>query len=394
MSTNAPIAIIGLAGRFPGAADPREYFSKLLQGADCISRFSADELEDSAGAEVRSSPHYVRARPILEGVEKFDAAFFGMQPREAELTDPQQRVFLECSWEALEDAGYDPARYGGAIGVFGGCSMNTYFLHHVLRDRAALEEFTSAFQVGCYPQLVGAGLDFLATRVAYKLDLRGPAITLQSACSTSLLAVAQASQSLQAGQCDMALAGGVSISFPQKRGYLHQAGGMVSADGRCRPFDARASGTVFGSGAGVLLLKRLDRALADRDHIYALIRGCGVNNDGATKVGFTAPSVEGQARAIEMALHNAGVEARSIGYVECHGTATPLGDPIELAALQLIRASTFGILMSLEPAVAALCGAVLIGQGIRGLGLLAIVFVVAASVGSSLRVGAPATDPL
>ena len=216
---------------------------------------------------------------------------------------------------------------------FAGCSINTYFLHHVCTDRRALEEFTSNYQVGCYPQLLGAGLDFLATRVSYKLDLRGPSLDLQAACSTSLLAVAQACQSLLLYQADMALAGGVSISFPQKRGYLYQQGAMVSADGSCRPFDADASGTVFGSGAGVVALKRLEDALADGDHVYAVIRGCGVNNDGAAKVGFTAPSIEGQAAAIEMALANAGVRADSIGYVECHGTATPLGDPIEVAAL-------------------------------------------------------------
>src|ERR1700730_13188959 len=202
--------------------------------------------------------------------------------------------------------------YNGAIGVFAGCSINTYFLEHVCRDRRTLEEFTSNYQVGSYPMLLGAGADFLSTRVSYKLDLKGPSITLQTACSTSLLAVAQACQSLLLYQADMALAGGVSITFPQNRGYLHQDGGMVSADGRCRPFDAGATGTIFGSGAGIVLLKRLSDALADRDHIYAVIRGCGVNNDGASKVGFTAPSIDGQAAAIEMAHANAGVEARSI----------------------------------------------------------------------------------
>jgi amino acid adenylation domain-containing protein len=327
------IAIVGVAGRFPGARTVGAFWRNLEAGVESISRFSEAELEDAFSDEVRRAPNFVRARPILEDVDQFDAEFFGMYAREAELTDPQQRLFLECAWEALEDAGCDPRRYRGAIGVFAGCSINTYFLHHVCTDRRALEEFTSNYQVGCYPQLLGAGLDFLATRVSYKLDLRGPSLDLQTACSTSLLAVAQACQSLLLYQADMALAGGVSISFPQKRGYLHQEGAMVSADGTCRPFDAKASGTVFGSGAGVVALKRLADALAEGDHVYAVIRGCGVNNDGATKVGFTAPSIAGQAAAIEMALANAGVSAESIGYVECHGTATPLGDPIEVAAL-------------------------------------------------------------
>jgi len=337
-SANA-VAIVGLAGRFPGARDPEEFWRNLVAGVESISRFSEAELEDAFDETVRRAPNFVRARPILADVEQFDADFFGMYARDAELTDPQQRVFLECAWEALENAGCDPRRYRGAIGVFAGCSINTYFLHYVCTDRRTLEEFTSSYQVGCYPLLLGAGLDFLATRVSYKLDLRGPSVDLQAACSTSLLAVAQACQSLLLYQSDMALAGGVSISFPQKRGYLHQEGAMVSADGHCRPFDARATGTVFGSGAGVVALKRLEDALADGDHVYAVIRGCGVNNDGAAKVGFTAPSVEGQAAAIEVALANAGVEASSVSYVECHGTATPLGDPIEVAALSKVFAA-------------------------------------------------------
>ncbi len=219
--------------------------------------------------------------------------------------------------------------------------MNTYFLNNICRDRKAIEDFTDTFQVGDYPVLMGAGREFLATRVAYKLDLRGPALTIQSACSTSLVAVAQACQSLLLYQSDMALAGGASISFPQHRGYLHQEGGMVSADGHCRPFDASASGTIFGSGAGVVLLKRLEDAIADGDQVYGVILGCGLSNDGAGKVGFTAPSVDGQVAAIEQALAQAGVAADSISYIECHGTATPLGDPIEVMALtKAFRKST------------------------------------------------------
>jgi amino acid adenylation domain-containing protein len=327
------IAVIGMAGRWPGANSVTEFWNNLRAGVESVTRFTDAELEDSFSADVRAAPNFVKARPILTDVGGFDAEFFGMYAREAELTDPQQRLFLECAWVALEDAGYDPAAYPGSIGVFAGASINTYFLNNVLGERGAVEGFVSNYQVGEYPKLLGAGADFLATRVSYKLDLRGPALTLSTACSTSLLAVAQACQSLLLYQADMALAGGVSITFPQKRGYQHLEGGMVSADGTCRPFDADASGTIFGDGAGVVLLKRLEDALADGDQIYAVVRGAGINNDGASKVGFTAPSVSGQAAVIEMAHANAGVEPRSISYVECHGTATPLGDPIEVAGL-------------------------------------------------------------
>src|SRR5690606_20945628 len=218
------------------------------------------------------------------------------------LLDPQFRVFLEICWEAIEGAGYDPYRHPGQVGVFAGSALSTYLINNVLSDREKAESFASGYQVGRFSELVGAIGDTLATRVAYKLDLRGPAFTVQSACSTSLLAVTQACQNLLTYGCDMALAGGVSITFPQKRGYIYQEGGMVSPDGFCRPFDADAAGTVFGSGAGVVLLKRLEEAVADGDHIYAVIRGYGVNNDGAGKVGFTAPSVIGQAEAIAAAL--------------------------------------------------------------------------------------------
>lgn len=333
LPTNA-IAVIGMAGRFPGAPTIEDYWRNLCDGIESIDRFGEDELEDAFGPEVRGARGFVKARPILPDTDMFDADFFGMYPREAALTDPQQRVFLEIAWEALEDGGYDPATCGVPVGVFAGASMNTYFMNNVCGSRAALNEFTSSYQVGCYPTLVGACGDFLATRVSYKLDLRGPSFTVQTACSTSLTAIAQASQSLLLFQCDMALAGGVSITYPQKRGYLSQEGGMVSEDGHCRTFDARANGTVFGSGAGVVLLKRLEDAIADGDHIYAVVLGCGINNDGAGKVGFTAPSSEGQAGAITMAHAAAAIDPASIRYVECHGTATPLGDPIEIAGLK------------------------------------------------------------
>jgi amino acid adenylation domain-containing protein len=327
------IAIIGMAGRFPGADTPEALWENICAGVESITRFTEADLDDWFDAPERAAPNYVKARPILKDVDQFDPEFFGMYANEAALTDPQQRLFLECSWQALEDGGYDPSASSGPIGVFAGSSMNTYFLNNVCADRATIEQFTTSFQVGCYPMLLGAGQEFLATRVAYKLGLTGPAITVQSACSTSLVAVAQACQSLLLYQSDMALAGGVSISFPQQRGYMHQDGGLASADGHCRTFDAAASGTVFGSGAGVVLLKRLEDALPDGDRIYAVIRGVGMNNDGATKVGFTAPSADGQAVAIEQALALSGIDAREISYVECHGTATPLGDPIEVAGL-------------------------------------------------------------
>lgn len=330
----AAIAIVGMAGRFPGASDVRTLWRNLKSGVESIHRFTPGELEDAFSDDTRRSADFVAARGVLENVDEFDAEFFSMHAREAALTDPQHRVFLECCWEALEDAGCDPARFPGAIGCFAGAAYNSYLLKHVLGNRAAIDEYTSNFQVGSYQELLGSLSDLLATRVAYKLDLKGPAVNVQSCCSTSLLAVAQACQSLILFQSDMALAGGVSITFPQKRGYLALDGGMVSPDGHCRPFDAKAGGTVFSSGAGVVVLKRLDDALAAGDTIYAVIRGFGVNNDGAQKVGFTAPSADGQAAAIAAALAMADVDPASIGYVECHGTATPLGDPIEFKGLE------------------------------------------------------------
>ena len=326
------IAVIGMSGRFPGARNVSELWANILAGRDCITHFDVAELEDSFDDSARREERYVKARPILADVDRFDAGFFGMLAREAALTDPQQRIFLEIAWEAFEDAGYDPAKIAGAVGVFAGTSMNTYFLKHVLSDRGVIDEFTSQFQIGEYQKLVGAG-DFVATRTAYKLGLTGPAMSVQTACSTSMTAIGMAVENLRSGRCDMALAGGVSVTFPQKRGYFYEEGGMGAPDGVCRPFDASASGTVFGSGAGVVLLKRLDDAIADGDPIYAVVRGVGINNDGSDKVGFTAPSVDAQARAIAIAHAEAGIDPSSIGYIEAHGTATPLGDPIEFAGL-------------------------------------------------------------
>jgi len=328
------IAIVGMSGRFPGAPSVDALWDLVSQGKHAFAHFRPDELEDAFEDQVRGSKDYVPARPYLEGVDLFDAEFFGMYPREAALIDPQFRVFLETCWEAFEGAGYDPYSLPGQVGVFAGSALSTYLINNVLSDREKAEAFASNYQVGMFSELVGAIGDTLATRVAYKLNLRGPAFTIQSACSTSLLAVAQACQNLLTYACDAALAGGVSITFPQKRGYIHQEGGMVSPDGFCRPFDAEAGGTVFGSGAGVVLLKRLEDALRDGDHIHAVILGYGVNNDGSGKVGFTAPSVDGQAEAITAAHAGAGIDPSTIGYIECHGTATPLGDPIEFAGLK------------------------------------------------------------
>lgn len=332
------IAIVGLSGRFPGAGSVQAFWSAILEGRELFSPHPPETLADAFSDAERAQPNYVPVRPSLDDAGLFDAEFFGMMPREASMTDPQFRVFLETCWEALEDAGHDPARAPGPVGVFGGAAMSTYFLNSVLKDRATLETIVSNYQLGEFPALTGALGDTLATRVAFKLGLTGPAMTVGCACSTSLVAIAQAVQSLLAHQCDMALAGGVCITFPQQRGYFYLEGGMAARDGHCRPFDAEASGTVFGHGAGVVALRRYGDAVADGNSIYALIRGVGLNNDGNDKIAFTAPSVMGQALAIADAQGVAGVAPDSIGYIECHGTATPLGDPIEFEALSRVFA--------------------------------------------------------
>ncbi|HEY2289351.1 MAG TPA: beta-ketoacyl synthase N-terminal-like domain-containing protein, partial [Thermoanaerobaculia bacterium] len=278
--------------------------------------------------ELTRDPRHVPAAGVLEGADRFDARLFGLTPREAALLDPQHRQFLECAWEALEDAGRDPARPGGAVGVFGGASLNTYLLESLL---------PSGERVRTDPQVaISNDKDFLTTRVSYKLDLRGPSLDVQTACSTSLVAVVLACQSLLSFQCDLALAGGVSVREPQKAGYLFQEGGILSPDGRCRPFDAAARGTVPGNGVGVVVLKRLEDALVDGDRIRAVIRGAALNNDGAAKVGYTAPGVDGQAEVIALAQAVAGVRPSDVTFVEAHGTATPLGDPIEVRALHRV----------------------------------------------------------
>lgn len=327
------IAIIGLAARVPGAPDLDAFWDAICEGRNLIQRFDPDELEDAVSPETRADPNYVPARSILDGVEEFDARFFNILPSEADRMDPQARVFLELCVQALDHAGLKAGGQDQNVGVYAGASLSTYILNNVLGDRAQTEDFTSGFQIGNYTTMTGNIADTLATRVAYKLNLKGPALSVNTACSTSLTAIAQAVTALRAGQCDVALAGGVSITLPQKRGYMTQEGGMSSPDGLCRPFDAQAQGTVFGHGAGVVVLKPLAQAQRDGDRIEAVIRGVGLNNDGSDKISFTAPSVTGQADAIRAAHADAGISPASVTYVECHGTATPLGDPIEIRAL-------------------------------------------------------------
>jgi acyl transferase domain-containing protein/glutamate-1-semialdehyde aminotransferase len=326
---NDGIAIIGMAGRFPGARSPDELWRNLLEGRETITKFSPNELDPADAEEMaaRSDPAYVAARGIIEDVDKFDAGFFGITPREAEVLDPQQRLFLEAAWEALEDAGHDPRSFAGPIGVYAGASNNTYFARNLLQRKDVTD------LVGWLTAMMGNEKDYLATRVAYKLDLRGPALNIVTACSTSLVAVATAVQSLSTWQCDMALAGGVSITLPQKRGYLSLEGAITSPDGHCRAFDADAGGTVFSNGLGIVVLRRLSDAIAASDRIYAVIKGAALNNDGSTKVSFTAPSVEGHAQVIATAQALAGIDPETISYIEAHGTGTSLGDPIEIAGL-------------------------------------------------------------
>src|SRR5438034_6164337 len=325
---DSQVAITGLSGRFPKTKDFDALWDNLRDGAELVSFFTHDELlaEGVDIAELKN-PHYVRAKATLEDIASFDAAFFGMNPHEAEIADPQQRIFLECASEALERAGYSPERFHGRIGVYGGENINTYFLINLLSNPAAIKS------VGAYQLLIGNDKDFLSTMVSYKLNLTGPSITVQCACSTSLVAVHLAYQALLNGECDMALAGGVSVKVPHRSGYLYLEGSIQSPDGHCRPFDAKAQGTLDGNGAGIVVLKRLSDAIVDGDNILAVIKGSAINNDGSQKVGYTAPSIEGQSEVIAEALAMAGVTADTISYVEAHGTGTSLGDPIEIAAL-------------------------------------------------------------
>ena len=339
MNNDAPvwegIAIIGMAGRFPGANDLNEFWRNLCAGVNSIVEIPDDQLNlsDSDRAVMASNPNYVKMAATVQDADLFDANFFGVFPKEAQVMDPQHRLFLECAWQALEDGGYDSESYAGAIGVYAGCYMDSYILSSLATHPEFLASLANTFHGGSLQTELGNDKDYLATRVSFKLNLRGPSMTIQTACSSSLVAIAQACQNLQSYQCDMALAGGATIKFPQNRGYLYEEDGMVAPDGRCRTFDAQARGTVFGDGIGVVLLKRLEDAVADGDSIYAIIKGWGLNNDGGAKVGYTAPSVDGQAEAIALAQAVADVNADTITYIEAHGTGTPLGDPIEIDAL-------------------------------------------------------------
>ena len=323
------IAIIGMATRFPGAPNLERFWENLCNGIDSIRAYSEAELR-SAGVseELLAHPNYVKAGAPLADIDAFDAAFFGINPKDAAIMDPQHRQFLECAWEGLEQAGYRADKFGGAIGVFAGCGPNSYLLHNLLPAKD-LVEAEGLFAL----RNTGNDKDLLATRVSYQLNLRGPSINVQTACSSSLVAVHVACQNLLTFDCDLAIAGAVSIEIPHGTGYIYREGEVLSRDGKCRAFDAQSSGTVFGSGAGVVVLRRLADAIAAGDTIHAVIKGSAVNNDGARKVGYLAPSVDGQIDVITQALAVAGVDPATIDYIEAHGTGTRIGDPIELAAV-------------------------------------------------------------
>ena len=331
------IAVVGMSGRFPGARTVDQFWRNLRDGIESVTMFADGELT-AAGVDRRTldNPSYVKSGAILDDLDGFDAGFFGFNPKEAAIMDPQHRHFLECAWEALEDAGHPPEAFRGSIGVYAGCGMNSYFMFNLLTNRPLMDS------VGLFlARHTGNDKDFLATRVSYSLNLKGPSVAVQTACSSSLVAIHMACQSLLSSECDMALAGGVTIEVPHRRGYLYQEGEILSHDGHCRPFDASSTGTIFGSGVGIVVLRRLEDALADGDHIHAVIRGSAINNDGSLKVGYLAPSVDGQANVIGEALAVAGISAETISYVETHGTGTPVGDPIEIAALtQAFRQDT------------------------------------------------------
>jgi amino acid adenylation domain-containing protein len=330
MSEATDVAIIGMSCRFPGANTVEQYWQNLIAGRETVSTFTKEELNEAGvPAELIRDPNYVNARGVIEGAELFDANFFNFTPREAEITDPQHRILLECAWEALENAGQVPGHFEGLVGVFSGAGTNHYAANIISNPQ--IRDMVSDLQIG-----IGTEPDFLANRVAYKLNMKGPAVVVQTACSTGLVAVHLACLSLLNYECDTALAGAISIRLPQTRGYLYQEGGILSPDGRCRAFDAGANGTVSSNGAGMVILKRLTDAVADQDQILAVIKGSAINNDGSAKMGYTAPSVDGQAKVIASAQAMAGVGPGEITYIEAHGTGTNLGDPIEFAALKQV----------------------------------------------------------
>jgi acyl transferase domain-containing protein len=321
------VAIIGMAGRFPGARNINEFWDNLKNGVNSIEFLSDEELlANGVKVEDLKKPNYVRAYASLAGIDEFDAGFFGYSPREAEILDPQHRLFLECAWEALENAGYDSEQYSGNIAVYAGAALNSYLVN--LASNSHYRENSDRTQV-----VISNVMGLMPTRVSYKLNLTGASCGIQTGCSTSLVSVHIACQSLLNKECDIALAGGVSIGIGEKTGYLYQEDGVLSPDGYCRAFDVNAKGTVFGNGVGIVVLKRLRDAIQDGDHIYAIIKATAINNDGSQKVGLTAPSVIGQAKAITTALTKAKINPETIQYIETHGTGTALGDPIEIAAL-------------------------------------------------------------
>ncbi len=329
------IAIIGMAGRFPGAPDVDTFWENLVAGRETISHFTQDELDFENATATGADPSgvYVRSRGIVDQSDYFDAQHFSIPPREAQELDPQHRLMLECAQTVLENAGHDPDRFDGKIGIFCGSSQNSYLLNNLCNSQDFSRKLAAGYPTTNFNALLGNDKDFLPTRIAYKLNLKGPAMSVQCACSTSLVSVAQACESLRSGTCDAALAGGISLGHPQKRDYIYTPDGIASSDGHCRAFDENATGTVFGEGVGLVMLRRLSDAIADGDNIIAVIRGFALNNDGSSKAGYTAPSINGQIQVIREAQKSAGVEAESIGYIEAHGTGTPLGDPIEIAAL-------------------------------------------------------------
>jgi len=341
------IAVIGMSCRFPGADDLDTFWKNLSEGVESITFISDKELKDSGfDTSVYASDDYVKASPLLNDAKGFDAEFFSYTARDAELMDPQHRLFLECAWEAFEVAGYEPTTYPGVTGVYAGAAMNTYLMNNVMPNRHQIDpndgmDVTTLDSMGGFMMMVANDKDYLTTRVSYKLNLGGPSINVQTACSTGLVTVHMACQSLLSGETDLFMAGGASVQSPEHAGHLYQPGMIVSPDGHVRSFDANAAGTIFGSGVGAILLKRLDDAIRDGDHIYAVVKGSAVNNDGGIKVGYMAPSSEGQASVVAEAIAMAGVSPDTIGLVEAHGTGTEIGDPIEVNGLtQVFRTQT------------------------------------------------------
>lgn len=338
MTTEFPpnaIAVIGMAGKFPGADSLTQFWENLSRGEESVATLSEEALTAAGvSAETLANPAYVRRAAMLNGIDEFDADFFGMNPYTARMLDPQQRLFLQTAWHAFEDSGYDPAGFDGLVGVFASSTASGYLMDNLMSHRDVRKLVGEGITVEMFNLVLLNDKDYLATRTSHELNLRGPSLSVQTACSSSLVAVHLACQSLQTGECDMALAGASAIRIPHRVGYTFEPGAMVSPSGHCRPFDVRSDGTIFGSGVAALILKPLQAALEDGDRIHAVIRGSAVNNDGSVKVTYAAPAVAGQAEVIAEAHAVADVDASTIGFVETHGTGTPLGDPIEIEALR------------------------------------------------------------